>query len=247
MATSFEYDVFLSHNSRDKPRVRRLAEQLRRANLRIWFDEWQIKPGDDIYLAIERGLETSRTLVLCLTQAALDSDWVGLERSTVLFRDPRNVQRRFIPLLLADCKVPDTIRRFRHVDLREESESAVRELLRACGIVEASTSSKFSNPEELKGENQTRYRHDLAELEARYKAADNRASELGLVLTDLGEHLKKSRSQEWVTLCNEAVRQSNIGTEVQRSLLENMGQFFISVIQGRQSRCAARRESAEAN
>jgi hypothetical protein len=60
MADSFTYDVFLSHNSRDKPQVRKLAEQLKRAGLRVWFDEWVIKPGDDIYLAIERGLETAR-------------------------------------------------------------------------------------------------------------------------------------------------------------------------------------------
>ena len=79
------YDVFLSHNQADKPRVRRLAERLRAAGLRVWFDEWVIQPGDDIYLAIERGLEASRTLVLCLSPAALGSDWVTLERSTVLF------------------------------------------------------------------------------------------------------------------------------------------------------------------
>ena len=58
----------------------------------------------DRALAIERGLEASRTLVLCLSPAALGSDWVGLERSTVLFRDPANAGRRFIPLLLADWK-----------------------------------------------------------------------------------------------------------------------------------------------
>ena len=40
-------------------------------------------------LAIERGLEASRTLVLCLSQAALGPDWVGLERS-----DPANAGRR---------------------------------------------------------------------------------------------------------------------------------------------------------
>ena len=54
--------------------------------------------GDDIYLAIERGLEASRTLVLCLSPAALRSDWVTLERSNGLFRDPANADRRFIPL-----------------------------------------------------------------------------------------------------------------------------------------------------
>ena len=60
MADRFTYDVFLSHNAKDKPRVRGLAEELRAAGLRVWFDEWVIKPGDDIYLAIERGLEAAR-------------------------------------------------------------------------------------------------------------------------------------------------------------------------------------------
>ena len=104
MRNEFQHEVFLSHNQADKPRVRPLAERLRAAGLRVWFDEWVIQPGDDIYLAIERGLEASRTLVLCLSPAALGSDWVGLEHNTALFRDPTNAGRRFIPILLADCK-----------------------------------------------------------------------------------------------------------------------------------------------
>jgi WD40 repeat protein len=130
--TNFSFDVFLSHNSRDKARVRRLAERLRGAGVRVWFDEWVIRPGDDIYLNVERGLEAARTLVLCLSPAALGSDWVGLERSTVLFRDPSNAARRFIPLLLADCDLPDAIRRYKYVDFREEAEPAFEELLTAC-------------------------------------------------------------------------------------------------------------------
>ena len=57
---NFSFDVFLSHNSKDKDRVRRLAERLRAAGVRVWFDEWVIRPGDDIYLSIERGLEAAR-------------------------------------------------------------------------------------------------------------------------------------------------------------------------------------------
>jgi hypothetical protein len=90
MTPEFQYDVFLSHNKADQPQVRRLAERLRAAGLRVWYDEWIVLPGDDIYLAIERGLEASRTLVLCLSPAALGSDWEWLERSTELFRDPAN-------------------------------------------------------------------------------------------------------------------------------------------------------------
>jgi hypothetical protein len=112
MPEEFLYDIFLSHNAGDKPRVRRLAKQLQEAGLRVWFDEWVIRPGDDIYLQIERGLETSRTLILCMSAAAFGSDWVSLERSTALFRDPINKTRRFIPLLLLDCVLPDTLRRY---------------------------------------------------------------------------------------------------------------------------------------
>src|SRR5581483_9586394 len=137
MTKKFSFDVFLSHNSRDKARVRRLAERLKRARLRVWFDEWIIKPGDDIYLAIERGLEAARVQVLCLSPAALGSDWVALERSTVLFRDPSNVDRRFIPLLLADCELPDALRRYKYVDFRQEENAAFEELLNACRPEEA--------------------------------------------------------------------------------------------------------------
>jgi TIR domain len=95
MADRFTYDVFLSHNSRDKPRVRALAEKLRAAGLRV---------------GTEDRLEAAQSQVLCLSPAALGSEWVTLERSTVLFRDPTNAGRRFIPLLLADCEIPDDAR-----------------------------------------------------------------------------------------------------------------------------------------
>ncbi len=93
MSETFEYDVFLSHNQADKPRVRRLAERLRAAGLRVWLDEWVLQPGDDIYLAIERGLETAHTLVLCLSPAALGSDWgAGAQRRVGIHIGPMHVE-----------------------------------------------------------------------------------------------------------------------------------------------------------
>jgi len=51
MTTDFEFDVFLSHSSKDKVVVRAIAKRLRAGGLRVWFDEWHIKPKDYIYLA----------------------------------------------------------------------------------------------------------------------------------------------------------------------------------------------------
>ena len=37
---------FLSHSSKDQLVVREIAERLRADGLRVWLDEWVLKPGD---------------------------------------------------------------------------------------------------------------------------------------------------------------------------------------------------------
>jgi hypothetical protein len=71
-------------------------------------------------------------LVLCMSQAALESDWVKLERNTSIFRDPLNKERRFIPLLLEDCRPPATIRRLAYMDWRNEGGEILEKLIQLC-------------------------------------------------------------------------------------------------------------------
>ncbi len=105
MPGEFPYDVFLSHSAKDKPVVRDVAERLKKDGLRVWFDEWEIRPGDSIERTqsktakIEEGLERSRVLVLCRSANAFGSDWAQLESGTFRFRDLLNNERRFISIL----------------------------------------------------------------------------------------------------------------------------------------------------
>ena len=98
MDAQFSYDVFLSHSAKDKEVVRAVAERLRKDGLKVWFDEWVLKPGDSIPAKIEEGLEHSRVLVLCMSVNAFGSDWAQLEAGTFRFRDPLNKERRVIAL-----------------------------------------------------------------------------------------------------------------------------------------------------
>ncbi len=133
MADVFEYDVFLSHSSQDKAAVRDLAERLRADGLRVWLDEWELKPGDSVPKKIDDGLEASRVLVLCMSAHAFGSEWAQLESYTFRFRDPLNTERRFIPLRLDESPVKGLLAQFLYINwLPAERDEEYAKLLDAC-------------------------------------------------------------------------------------------------------------------
>lgn len=133
MADEFKYDIFLSHSSKDLGVVRALAERLRGDGLRVWLDDWEIKPGDHVQSKIEEALEHSRVLVACLSANAFGSDWADLEAGTFRFRDPLNRERRFIPLRLDDAPIKGSLAQFLYINwLAEGREQEYAKLLEGC-------------------------------------------------------------------------------------------------------------------
>ncbi len=126
------YDVFLGYSLNDQEIMRRLATQLHSDGLRVWFDEWEIQPGDIITERVEDGLERSRTLIIGMSSNASDADWTILERYTERFRDPNTFDRRFIPLRLDDSSIKDTLRQFAYIDWRQKSDDQYLRLLSVC-------------------------------------------------------------------------------------------------------------------
>jgi hypothetical protein len=146
MGQEFKYDVFLSHSAKDKAVVRPLAERLRADGLKVWFDEWVLKPGDSIPAKIEEGLEHSRVLVLCMSANAFGSDWAQLEAGTFRFRDPLNRERRFIPLRLDDAPIQGSLAQFLYINWRGgDCEHNYARLLAVCrGDIELPSSNEAS-------------------------------------------------------------------------------------------------------
>lgn len=133
MSEGFSFDVFLSHSSKDKAVVRDVAERLHKDGLKVWFDEWVLKPGDSIPAKIESGLESSRVLVLCMSAHAFGSDWRQLKAGTFRFRDPLNQERRFIPLRLDDAPIKGSLAQFLYINWHPaEREQEYRKLLDSC-------------------------------------------------------------------------------------------------------------------
>lgn len=143
MPQNFIFDVFLSHSSKDKIAVRDIAKRLKEDGLKVWFDEWQIKPGDSIPAKFEEGLENSRVLILCMSANAFGSDWAQLESYLFRFRDPLNKGRRFIPLRLDDTPIKGSLSQFHFISWQaEERDIEYGRLVEACKLV-AKTNSEI--------------------------------------------------------------------------------------------------------
>src|SRR5262249_285350 len=90
--------------------------------LKVFFDKWDILPGGDVPIELEQGLQNSRYVGLVLSPESLSSEWVTLERSTAIHRDPRARERSLIPLLRRTCDAADMLARLRFIDFRREQD-----------------------------------------------------------------------------------------------------------------------------
>lgn len=82
----YEYDVFLSHASEDKDDVARpLAVLLQGLGLRIWFDEFELRIGDNIIDKLNKGINASRFGTVALSTAFVDltKHWTKYELDTL--------------------------------------------------------------------------------------------------------------------------------------------------------------------
>ena len=114
------FDVFLSHNSKDKPTVRQLAQALQKRGLQVWLDEEQLVPGRPWQEALEEIIQTTRTAAVLVGKDGL-GPWEIPEMRACL---SEFVNRRLpvIPVLLPGAptkpELPLFLRAFTWVDLR---------------------------------------------------------------------------------------------------------------------------------
>jgi TIR domain len=118
----FEFDVFLSHNSADKPAVEILARRLQAAGVKVWLDKWSLIPGEPWQEALEEGLDRSRTVAIAIGPAGI-GPWQNEEMRSALDIRVRDRGYRVIPLLLpgADLRrhpIPLFLSRLTWVDFR---------------------------------------------------------------------------------------------------------------------------------
>jgi len=142
--------IFLSHNAKDKPFVRRIAEDLKQYGLRVWVDEAEINVGDSLIKKVSEGIDTTDYLGVVISRNSVKSNWVQKELSLAMSKEIASKKVVVLPLLLEHCELPEFLRDKLYADFTDESRYPyeLARLLRTMGVNEhhnTSTSSDTAN------------------------------------------------------------------------------------------------------
>ena len=121
--------VFVSHRRADAVTAERLAADLRLAGHSVWFDEWEIVPGDSIVDRMNQGLTSASYLVLCCSTAGVTSPWIAREWLSALARQLDGHGIKILPARLPGGALPPILADIKYADLATDWTTGLAELL----------------------------------------------------------------------------------------------------------------------
>jgi hypothetical protein len=128
---SQDFDVFLCHNSQDKPSIRRLYQGLKDRGLSPWLDEEHARPGIPWQKELENAIPRIRSAAVVVGPHG-QGPWQELECYAFISEFLRRACP-VIPILLADARdtpeLPLLLRPFTYIDFRSTIPDPWRRLV----------------------------------------------------------------------------------------------------------------------
>lgn len=132
--------VFLSHSSKDRKFVLRLARVLRKHRIRYWYSAKHIAGAKQWHDEIGRALARCQWFLVVLTPHSVASQWV--KRELLFALNESRYNERIIPLLRKPCRhvrLSWTLSEFQFVDFTGSFEDGCENLLRVWGLSSGQT------------------------------------------------------------------------------------------------------------
>ncbi|MCP3962502.1 MAG: toll/interleukin-1 receptor domain-containing protein, partial [bacterium] len=124
--------VFISYTSADRDWAEWIAWTLDASSYSVTFQDWDIRPGQNFIIAMQEASAAARHTVLVLSPSSLVSDFVKVEWSAAVAKDPTGKQRRLIPVRVEECEPEGILGPIVYADLVGlGEEEAARVLLKA--------------------------------------------------------------------------------------------------------------------
>ena len=125
------FDVFLCHNSNDKPEVKKIGDQLKDHGLRPWLDEWELRPGFPWQRLLEGNIEKIEAAAIFVGPSGI-GPWQKMELEAYL-REFVNRGCPVIPVILKGApklpKLPLFLGNLTWVDFRQNEPNPLESLI----------------------------------------------------------------------------------------------------------------------
>jgi len=112
--------AFLCHSKRDKKAIRRLYTKLVRDNVKVWFDEKELLPGESWALLIQSNVQDSDVVLICLSHAAINNKGY-IHKEIQLALDIAQLQPEgsifIVPVRLEECEIPQRLQKYQWSNL----------------------------------------------------------------------------------------------------------------------------------
>ncbi len=136
--------AFISHSTKDKPFVRKLAADLVASGVKVWLDEQRILVGDSVPEKIAQGLAESDFFLIVVSQNSVSSSWVKKELSSALVHEIERRKVTVLPIKLDDAAMPDSIHDKLYADFRGSYDEGLSKLLKSIKDREVVTDGRGS-------------------------------------------------------------------------------------------------------
>lgn len=128
--------AFISHSTKDKPFVRKLAADLVASGVKVWLDEQRILVGDSAPEKIAQGLAESDFFLIVVSQNSVGSSWVKKELSGALVHEIERRKVTVLPIKLDDAPMPDSIKDKLYADFRGSYDEGLNKLVQSINVRE---------------------------------------------------------------------------------------------------------------
>jgi hypothetical protein len=129
--SSSQFDVFLCHNSDDKPQVRQIAEQLEALGIRVWLDERELRPGVRWQRILQETIPQIEAAAVFVGSNGL-GPWQEQEIESFLIAFAQTHHKPIIPVLLSAAssapELPIFLQGRTWVDFRQEEPNPIAQL-----------------------------------------------------------------------------------------------------------------------
>jgi hypothetical protein len=119
--------AFISYNKADKALAEITAMFLRSENINVWFDDWEVSPGDSITQEVNTGLDPCTHFFVLWSANAAKSNWVRKELNSTLSRAIEENLLKAIPILIGHSPLPPLLRDIKYIRFDEGRIEQYRE------------------------------------------------------------------------------------------------------------------------